>query len=49
MIRIMKVLFKCSSMATTCANPIKYEGIDHLVYSKGNPFIMDGGIVCNIA
>jgi hypothetical protein len=25
------------------------EGIVHLVYSKCNPFIMDGGIVCNMA
>jgi hypothetical protein len=26
-----------------------YEGIAHLVYSKCNPFVMDGGIVCNMA
>ncbi len=25
------------------------EGIAHLVYSKCNPFVMDGGIVCNMA
>jgi hypothetical protein len=25
------------------------EGIVHLVYSKYNPFVMDGGIVCNMA
>jgi hypothetical protein len=25
------------------------EGIVHLVYSKCNPFVMDGGVVCNMA
>jgi hypothetical protein len=25
------------------------EGIAHLVYYKYNPFVMDGGIVCNMA
>jgi hypothetical protein len=25
------------------------EGIVHLVYSKCKPFVMDGGIVCNMA
>jgi len=47
MIRIMKVLLKCSIMATKCANLIN-EGIVHLVYSKCSPFVMDGGIVCNM-
>jgi hypothetical protein len=25
------------------------EGIVHLLYSKCNPFMVDGGIVCNMA
>jgi hypothetical protein len=25
------------------------EGIAHLVYSKCNPFVVNGGIVCNMA
>jgi hypothetical protein len=25
------------------------ECIAHLVYNKFNPFVMDGGIVCNMA
>jgi hypothetical protein len=25
------------------------EVIAHLVYSKCNPFVMDGGVVCNMA
>jgi hypothetical protein len=48
MIRIMKVLLKCSSMATNVLALLN-ESIIHLVYSKCNPFIMDGGIVSNMA
>ncbi len=48
MIRIMKVLLKYSSMAIKCATLLD-EGIVHLVYSKYNPFVMDGVIVCNMA
>jgi len=25
------------------------EGIVHLIYTKCNPFVVDGGIVCNMA
>ncbi len=45
MIRTMKVMLKCFSMAIECATLLN-EGIVHLVYNKCNPFMVDGGIVC---
>jgi hypothetical protein len=45
MMKIMKVLLKCSNMATECAN-ILNEGITHLVYSTNVIHSWWMGILC---
>jgi hypothetical protein len=45
---IMKVLLNAITWPQNVLT-LLHEGIVHLVYRICNPFIMDGGIVCNMA
>ncbi len=49
MIRIMKVLLNVLAWPQNVLTLLDDEGIAHMVYSKCNSFMVDGGFVCNMA